>query len=132
MADGPDIPAWAYVIGGGAVTTAITKLSDYLKARRREASGDRRQKSADALAEQKQAVEGLGDLIDRLEKRLDETQQEAKDAAAEARNAADRLAECEAGHADCRGRLAVHEAAIRELGMNIGMRLMEPEAGEHG
>lgn len=77
-AEGSIIAAVATASGVG-----LTKLFDYLKLRRREASGDRRTTEA-----------GWGKLISRLEKRLDLTEQKADDADK-------RVNECEARHADC-------------------------------
>ncbi len=81
---------------GTAAGVGISKLFDYLKLRRREASGDRRQTEA-----------GWGKLIDRLEKRLDKSDK--------------RVDECEARHDECQRTVVNLTRALNETREQVGM-----------
>lgn len=123
MAQGPDIPPWAYVVGGGAVATLTTKLFDYLKVRLRAASGDRRE-----------AESGLGRLIARLEKRLDATEIQAGEAQKHATAADQRVARCEEEHAVCRAQVTLLTDKLNEALGRLGLGQIQhaacPEAGD--
>jgi hypothetical protein len=103
---------------GTAIGVGVTKAFDYLKVRRREASGDRRSASQE-----------WGNLIDRLEKRLNSTESAASRAAQAAEDASARLIECERGHVACRTELILLRRGMNELRHAAGMDPL-PEEGE--
>lgn len=98
--------------GGGLAGVAVTKGFDYLKSRRRAASGDRRQ-----------AEHGWGNLIDRLEKRLEKTEKQAE--AAELRST-----DCEHRHAHCEATVTVVMGALNETRGKLGLPPISADLNE--
>lgn len=100
----PDNSLLAILLGGGSVLgVVVTKGFDYLKARLRKSTGDRRQ-----------AESGLERLVKRLETRLDSTEKDALAARQKAEQTANRLVECERRHAVCTAQVTVLKDALNQ------------------